>query len=86
MVPEQPLLDVDPGAGEREALHREAHLGVERRLARAVPVDRQHGREGLVVLQPVELPGLELAGGHRRVHHDLDDVPRQPVDLVDASR
>ena len=35
-------------------------------------------RERLVILQPVELAGLEGARRHRRAHHDLDDGGRQP--------
>ncbi len=82
--PQQALLVVDPGAGEGEPLHGEpglrVHVGRGSVVARAI--ERHDGRERLEVLQPVELPGLELARRHGRVHHDLDDGRRQPVDLV----
>ena len=51
-----------------------------------MPVPIDDGRERLEVLQPVELPGLELARRHRRVHDDLDDGRRQPVHLVRRAR
>ena len=66
---EQAVLAIDRGAGEREPF-----LGEPRAVGAA--------RERLVVLQPVELPGLEGARRHRRTHHDLDDGGREPVDRV----
>jgi len=68
---DEPLLAVDPGAGEREALHRESRAF--------------HLRgEGLEILQAEELARLELHGGLRRVQHHLDDVRREALDVVHA--
>ncbi len=57
---QQAAVAIDRGAGEREPL-----LGEPRAVGGV--------RQGLVVLQPIELPGLEGARRHRRPHHDLDD-------------
>ena len=68
---DEPLVAVDPGAGEGEALHRE-------------PRAFDLGRERLEVLQAVELAGQELPRRQRRVQHHLDDVGREPLDAVHA--
>ena len=73
---DQPACPVDPGTGERQTLHREAR----RREAGACDPRRMR----LEVLQPIELAGLELRGGQRRVHHHLDDVRREPLDAHHA--
>ena len=85
--PEKALLGVHPRPREREPFHREAHLRrgqvqLRRRCPRCREVDDR--REGLVVLQAVELARLEFARRHGRVNDDLDDVLREAVHLVDA--
>ena len=65
----QALLAVDPGAGQRQALHGE-------------PRSVDLGGQRLEVLQAVELPRREAARGRRRVHDDFDDGRRQPHDLA----
>ena len=59
------------GAGEREAFHSPARCR-RRRCARAFR-NSAAGRTG---------PGAKRARRHRRAHHDLDDVGRQPDDVV----
>ena len=71
MVETRPLSRVDPGAGEREALHLHARAGCER-------------RERFEVLQPVELARPELARRERRAHHHFHDVRRQALDPFDG--
>ena len=68
---QQALVLVDPGAGQRQAFHGEQGA-----------VDLLRAR--LVILQAVELAGLEVARGGRRLDHDLDDGGRQPIDAHDA--
>ena len=67
---QQALVLVDPGAGQRQALHGEQGA-----------VDLLRAR--LVVLQAIELAGLEVARRGRRLDHDLDDGRRQPLDAHD---
>jgi hypothetical protein len=38
----------------------------------------------LVVLQPVELTGMKVAGGCRRLDDHFDDGRRQPHDILDT--
>ena len=45
---------------------------------------REPRGEGLVVLEAVELPGPEVARGHRGPDDDLDDRRREPVDADDT--
>ena len=66
---------VDPGAGQRQPLHRQPGRHA------AEPCD---WRQRFEVLQAVELPGLKLARRHRRVDDDFDDVRRQALDPFDA--
>ncbi len=61
---EKTFLEIDGGAGEGEAFH--AEHGVFR--AR---------REGFVILQAIELAGLEGACGDGGAHDDFDDVRRE---------
>ena len=67
---QQPLVAVDPGAGEREAFHTED---------RAVNARRQ----GLEILQAIELAGLEAACGQRGLHHHFNDVRREADHVFD---
>ncbi len=67
---DQALLHVGPGAGQRQAFHGEA------RVARL-------RRQGLEILQAIELAGQEVGGGLRRLDHHFDDGRRQAVDGAD---
>ena len=70
---QQPLLLVDPRAGERDAFHQQRR----RRPTRA-------RAQRLEVLQPVELPRMEVPRRRRRLDDHFDDRRRQPHDVLDA--
>ena len=77
-------LRIGPGAGHRQAFHRE-----QRRADGSVDARRVH----LVILQPVELAGPEGPRRRGRTQHHFDDRRRQAVhrvhrgaQLVPASR
>ena len=72
---QQALLLVHPRAGQREALHQHP---------RPVRAGSEDGRCRFEVLQAVELAGLEVPGGGRRLDDHLDDGRRQPDDALDA--
>ena len=63
MSESRPCLAVDPGAGEGDALHEQR---------RDVIVGVHADAAALEVLQPVELPGMEVPGRRR----GPDDRPR----------
>ena len=67
-------LRIGPGAGHRQAFHRQQR-GTDAGLVQPLGAH-------FVVLQPVELAGLEGAGGSRGVQHHLHDGRRQAVHLV----
>ncbi len=70
----QATLRIGPGAGHRQALHRQHGRGPTR-------FGQPRGQH-LVVLQPVELARAEGARGGRGTQHHLDDGRRQPVHRV----
>jgi hypothetical protein len=67
---QQSPIDIDPGAGQGAALHRQR---------RAVAT----GGQCLEVLQAEELTRPETPRRRRGLDHDLDDVGGQPLDRVD---
>ena len=75
MSDSRPFSAIDPRAGQRDALHQQR---------RAVAVGPDVRAEALEILQPVELPGMEMPRRRRRAHDHLDDRRRQPDDSLDA--
>ena len=72
---QQALLAIDPRAGQRDAFHQQR---------RAVTVDLDVRAQPLEILQPVELPGMEVTRRGGRPHDHFDDRRRQPDDPLDA--
>ena len=61
---DQPAFAIDPGPRQCDPFHRQLDA-----------LDLL--RERFVILQAIELAGMEIAGGQRRPHHHLDDLMRQ---------
>ncbi len=61
----KPAVAIDPGPGQGDPFHGQLDA-----------IDLL--RERFVVLQAIELAGMEIASGQRGTHHHLDDLMRQP--------